>query len=74
MVDAIAKFEDEISIHSPRMGRDGAWESPCPYLLISIHSPRMGRDLIPARRFRGAGDFNPRSPHGERHRLKVVAV
>ncbi len=56
-----------ISIHSPRMGRDGAWPPAPPARCISIHSPRMGRD---PGSWSGRGwenDFNPLSPHGERH-------
>ena len=33
-----------ISIHSPRMGRDGIALVPQRLQQISIHSPRMGRD------------------------------
>ena len=58
-----------ISIHSPRMGRD-AIQSPA-YLdeCISIHSPRMGRDGWNHRGAHDPADFNPLSPHGERHCL-----
>ena len=56
-----------ISIHSPRMGRDWGF----PYLSIdksiSIHSPRMGRDCTVAMFMLFYKDFNPLSPHGERH-------
>ena len=37
---------DNISIHSPRVGRDGVWELVRAGLDISIHSPRVGRDRI----------------------------
>jgi len=38
---------DEISIHSPRVGRDVPPEDPEDKLMqISIHSPRVGRDLV----------------------------
>ena len=37
----------EISIHSPRMGRDHLIDIAAPRLVISIHSPRMGRDPMP---------------------------
>ena len=33
---------------------------------ISIHAPRMGSDFFSPCLPRGMGDFNPRSPHGER--------
>ena len=36
---------------------------------ISTHAPRTGSDRNPARHKRGAGHFNPRSPHGERQCL-----
>ena len=36
----------EISIHSPRMGRDTATDAAAAELTISIHSPRMGRDEL----------------------------
>ena len=59
-----------ISIHSPRMGRDLAvsrWEHG---QRISIHSPRMGRDLYQPGQRDGRSDFNPLSPHGERHQCR----
>ena len=34
---------------------------------ISIHSPRMGRDTTGTLTRRAVVDFNPLSPHGERH-------
>ena len=34
---------------------------------ISIHSPRMGSDDMDALREHVRADFNPLSPHGERH-------
>ena len=56
-----------ISIHAPRTGSDGCCERkqnkhPC----ISIHAPRTGSDRVLAARLRPTGNFNPRSPHGER--------
>ena len=57
----------EISIHSPRMGRDrrkGGQRFRSSR--ISIHSPRMGRDFaVNVYRF-ASKHFNPLSPHGER--------
>ena len=46
MSDLIERKEAIISIHSPRMGRDGLYCQLCEALTgkISIHSPRMGRD------------------------------
>ena len=43
-----------ISIHSPRMGRDGAAQLCAERRGISIHSPRMGRDLDGERQRRRA--------------------
>ena len=37
------------------------------HLGISIHSPRMGRDYRDSAFRWGKRDFNPLSPHGERH-------
>ena len=34
--------------------------------MISIHAPRTGSDCMRIPRFSRRGDFNPRSPHGER--------
>ena len=35
--------------------------------VISIHAPRMGSDACPSIASRPVSNFNPRSPHGERH-------
>ncbi len=63
-----------ISIHAPRVGSDAInVPSICRFTRISIHAPRVGSD--PGREaLAGAqGNFNPRSPCGERlsvfHRL-----
>ena len=37
------------------------------YLSISIHSPRMGRDAASSKVTPLPRNFNPLSPHGERH-------
>ena len=64
--DQIKAYVGLISIHSPRMGRDGvAWSSDR-VRSISIHSPRMGRDSRRVRFSNPASHFNPLSPHGER--------
>ena len=34
-----------ISIHAPRVGRDGVYEAVQRASSISIHAPRVGRDL-----------------------------
>ena len=41
--------------------------SPSPSRSISIHAPRTGSDATLARKILQDVDFNPRSPHGERH-------
>ena len=41
---------------------------------ISIHSPRMGRDRPSRRKATGWCDFNPLSPHGERHAAAAAAT
>ena len=55
-----------ISIHSPRMGRDQIEDGIGDGAEISIHSPRMGRDVNAVRQSAAVYDFNPLSPHGER--------
>ena len=62
----------EISIHSPRMGRDDKPPGIGDKIMISIHSPRMGRDRCSCPCCRPTADFNPLSPHGERHPARVV--
>ncbi len=65
-MDKAGAMLTDISIHSPRMGRDGVLMRPVEPVHISIHSPRMGRDL-PGRGARADRPyFNPLSPHGER--------
>ena len=56
----------QISIHSPRMGRDVSMLLMAQGMTISIHSPRMGRDGQSSFQFGRDRHFNPLSPHGER--------
>ena len=42
--DMLLDASFEISIHSPRMGRDDMFAGLAMTQFISIHSPRMGRD------------------------------
>ena len=56
-----------ISIHAPRMGSDYVDEKTGQLATISIHAPRTGSDNASAHFHRGGWNFNPRSPHGERH-------
>ena len=59
--------DNNISIHAPRTGSDGAsLLSRCPALDISIHAPRTGSDAVVGHACGLGADFNPRSPHGER--------
>ena len=55
-----------ISIHSPRMGRDGkdmgGAGSPADFNPLSPHGERRDQDQAGS----GEGHFNPLSPHGER--------
>ena len=58
-----------ISIHAPRTGSDSEasrYNGKLP--MISIHAPRTGSDPPIPRGRSNYGDFNPRSPHGERLR------
>ena len=55
-----------ISIHAPLTGSDLNRETLKPQDLISIHAPLTGSDLRKATVRRVTGDFNPRSPYGER--------
>ena len=56
-----------ISIHAPRTGSDSARRLQARLLGISIHAPRTGSDKGPRSDGDADNDFNPRSPHGERH-------
>ena len=63
----------EISIHSPRMGRDQYnWPELHISARISIHSPRMGRDCNCKFPMTPFINFNPLSPHGERPALRAA--
>ena len=64
-----------ISIHAPRTGSDlCAVDQPHAGDGISIHAPRTGSDVrrrpAPCRRW----NFNPRSPHGERHTHHLSSI
>ena len=58
---------EDISTHAPRTGSDPELSLAPPARIISTHAPRTGSDVcrIP-QEGRLQGDFNPRSPHGER--------
>ena len=56
-----------ISIHAPRVGRDGCTPPPPPPRVpISIHAPRVGRDSSSTVEPPPPLDFNPRAPCGAR--------
>ena len=55
-----------ISIHAPRTGSDALKLRLVRAAVISIHAPRTGSDAITICGWEFTGDFNPRSPHGER--------
>ena len=59
----------DISIHAPRTGSDRHRLELLRLHDISIHAPRTGSDCFWRNGGRGRGDFNPRSPHGERHEV-----
>ena len=40
---------------------------------ISIHAPRTGSDHLTIQLFQRGGDFNPRSPHGERRLARTFS-
>ena len=57
-----------ISIHAPRTGSDAEFDKLVSgKYSISIHAPRTGSDKHVASEVPAHEDFNPRSPHGERH-------
>ena len=55
-----------ISIHAPRTGSDAECPEDFDALPISIHAPRTGSDKSYQIKPGAPGNFNPRSPHGER--------
>ena len=55
-----------ISIHAPRTGSDDHGIIYGYERVISIHAPRTGSDALQDVLNARLGDFNPRSPHGER--------
>ena len=57
-----------ISTHAPRTGSDYDYASGAKAARISTHAPRTGSDSAIHDGELHHIDFNPRSPHGERHR------
>ena len=57
-----------ISIHAPHAGSDiYSWDTSLSGATISIHAPHAGSDRIVTVKRVYPGNFNPRSPCGERH-------
>ena len=61
-----------ISIHAPRTGSDVLRAVHRARLAISIHAPRTGSDGGDDDSRLAHGDFNPRSPHGERPQISQM--
>ena len=60
--------KNSISIHAPRTGSDRTAENQTERCIhISIHAPRTGSDKRRSCLRILSTNFNPRSPHGERH-------
>ena len=59
----------QISIHAPLTGSDKEVDFDNPRILISIHAPLTGSDVCIYRNAGFYNNFNPRSPHRERHRI-----
>ena len=63
-----------VSTHAPRTGSDtGVGRQTTASTAVSTHAPRTGSDTITICGWEFTGDFNPRSPHGER-RLQVWTI
>ena len=65
--DRMIEQRKAISIHAPRTGSDDAFVDGERDHAISIHAPRTGSDPRRNARKPFRRNFNPRSPHGERH-------
>ena len=72
---ACAALAVDISIHAPRVGSDSiASISALTSSAISIHAPRVGSDGRSHRLVHAAGNFNPRSPCGERRSTPLLRL
>ena len=58
----------------PARGATARQASPAQRSAISIHAPRTGSDRRSTSGAPAAGDFNPRSPHGERQAGRRLCV
>ena len=64
-----------ISTHAPRTGSDTAeCSSKARTAAISTHAPRTGSDGREVRPRCTGQNFNPRSPHGERHSSEIACI
>ena len=52
----------------------GNWDDINKAYSISIHAPRTGSDASDVALLSGINNFNPRSPHGERHLCKQKLI
>ena len=66
-VCALCRWHNAISIHAPRGGSDKGGLAIDREPIISIHAPRGGSDGSQGFVRDSSGNFNPRSPRGERH-------
>ena len=70
LADSLSEMAQSlISIHAPRTGSDHGVEVAFQQGGISIHAPRTGSDHITSSIANRPRNFNPRSPHGERHKF-----
>ena len=65
-----ARFQSTL----PARGATHLAAGRCPERWISIHAPRTGSDDLQIFRCFGDTYFNPRSPHGERRRLRCILL
>ena len=64
----------DVSIHAPRVGRDGLMCTLVYTKGVSIHAPRVGRDGLHVSRPHRGRSFNPRAPCGARQQGYVSRV
>ena len=71
---ALLKYEQAFQSTLPARGATHRFKICMEMHCISIHAPRTGSDPRSCPLRRGRGDFNPRSPHGERHFLFQLCI
>ena len=74
LISNVVAYCISISIHAPRAGSDSIYGISSTYFLISIHAPRAGSDNNTPTNTTKTGDFNPRSPCGERLKLSQLLL